>query len=48
MDHQVQVLVLVFGLEGEFLAVGDAIGHLEQLLGDLSDCECLALLDLSA
>ena len=45
-DH-LQVFVLVFSLEGEFLAASNAVCHFQQLFGDLSNGKGLAFLDLS-
>jgi hypothetical protein len=47
LDDEFEVSILVLALEGELLAVGDAVSHFEQFLGNFGDGEALALFDLS-
>lgn len=47
VDDHLQVFVLVLGFKRELLATGDAVGHFQQLLGDLRHGKGLAFLHLS-
>lgn len=47
VDDHLQVFVLVLSFKSELLATGDAVSHLQQLLGDFWNREGFTFLDLS-